>query len=239
MVGPERLQPSRESSAGTIPSNDFSFASSESLYRYIVENLKSIEDAKYPNTAEHKLLFLVGGPKNDVAAAMTSTGQPAYDQPHDHPKLPEVTEANAAISQYFEKGRNPAYYPGVLSEIADIYFNLALLTKLDPEATLLYRRSIGHLTDSLQIYLRDGLLLAATKYDLRLVVNRSKKNTQAEERAMAKLSDADGRMPEVFIRDRGLARGYGALNEIAYHVLMPRLIQIQSTRGWNNIDWNF
>lgn len=208
--------------------------SADELFHYIVDVLKPAEDHKYKtgNTAEHKLLFLVGGPENDVSVARTSDGKTVYSIPPDHPKLPEVSEANAAISRYFEHDKESL--PSVMSEIADIYFNLAILTEVDQDEELNYRKSMDHLTIALGITLRGGLLLAATKYKIRLL-DGGEKDLQGEEEAMADLISANGRAPHVSISEDGLKAGYRALNEISHFVLKPRVVQIAGTNSWSRI----
>lgn len=199
----------------------------EQLWVFVTEQLLAAETRRYTggNSAEHKLLFLIGGPEHDVAVAQTSRGERIYTKQPAHPKAPEVLEATAAISFYFEVEPDVVR---VVSELTDVFFNLALLTRLDPKFSAEYTTCVHQLADALGVSLRDALLLTAAKYAYRLI-DPGVKNSHEEDRLIQKLMTPQENNPAVVPRpsEQQIATAYRVLNRIGNHILRTRLQQLQ------------
>lgn len=206
------------------------------LYKYICGPILDAENKAYTkerNTGLHKLVFLVGGPHKDIARVRDELGNSVYINPPKYAKAPEIIEAIVAASNYLNKiDKKPTRF---YSEIADVAHNLALLTVLDPEAKQPYRNEeityqdcLKGLAKSLNLEVRDLLLLAAIKYTKRLEGNR--KNTHAEDK-LIKEAIEKSTIPYPTIDQVGKA--YGAINIIGNCILLPRLNYLAEKKGWD------
>lgn len=197
------------------------------LRDFICKDLLSVEQIKYhgKNTAEHKILFLIGGAENDVASVRTSRNQLVYFIQPGHPKAPEIAEATAAISFHFEGSANTAR---VISEVSDIFYNLWHLTQLDPRYGE-YEHCIDELSGVLGFSRRDALLVTAAKYNYRLV-SPGVKNHEAEDKIIADLME-NGSVTKP--ADKNLIAAYRTLNRMGNDILKPRLQQLQH---WTSKD---
>lgn len=147
----------------------------------LYDKLIDVENAKYlgRNSAEHKLVFLVGNSMNDITLAKDMHGQSIYADLPDHAKPPEIIEAIVAMANHNEGIMG---LPRVLSEVADIFHNLIALTKLDEVYGRIYKEEcIDPLANSLGFSTKDAYALAYLKYQSRLI-NPGVKNIKEEDR---------------------------------------------------------
>lgn len=200
----------------------------EDLFKFINRDLLEIENERYTgNTAEHKLFFLIGGPEKDVAVARTITGELVYTEPPTHPKTPEITEATAAISAYFEVKSN---MPRVISEITDIFYNLSHLTVLDPKFADEYRDCMNSLSKSLGLPLHEALLLTALKYKHRHIDRNGEKFPEDEDKIIAdrlEMVEKEGIIAAP--SDDNITATYREINIMESEMLRPRLKQWRHT----------
>jgi hypothetical protein len=125
----------------------------------------------------HKLVFLVAGQTRDVTTASGLSGESIYTKESSHPKAPEVDEFLHTLSDHFDKEPD---LPGVMSEAADIFYNLIQLEKLDPEFTSQYECYVSNLATALGLTTVQAHLLALYKYKIRMVDLKGIKDVQWE-----------------------------------------------------------
>lgn len=233
-----------------LPPEKIKTLNEESLYKFYFSTILRAEDIFFPgrNARIHKLIFLVGGPENDVSVAKDEKGQSIYANQPNYPKLPEIPEATAAISEYFvsmhdnkpDSNLIEVNLIKAMSEIADVFHNLVELTRLDSDYEKIYKNDcIKHLAMSLgspnsQFSVNDGLLLAYIKYRERLIDAQVKNNQN--ENMLIKRAMTPGNSRESLIQiptDKGLACAYRAMNEFGHDVLKPRLLFIKRRAEWN------
>lgn len=203
----------------------------EALFKFINVNLLEIENERYTagNTAEHKLLFLIGGPEKDVTVARTITGEFVYTKPPGHYKAPEIAEATAAISAYLE---NKGNMPRVISEITDIFYNLSHLTVLDPAFTEGYETCMARLCNSLGLSLREALLLTAVKYKHRHIDRNGEKFPGEEDKAIATLLEMKGEEGSIAVPSRkNITEAAREMNRMEEYILRLRLNQWRFMNG--------
>lgn len=210
-----------------INRHDLSVMTAEGLTEFIFQTLLIVENERYSrgNTAEHKLLFLIGGPDKDVATATTSKGEAVYSVLPGHPKAPEFDEATTAISNYFEHHQDPTR---VVSEVTDIFYNLLLLTQLDTGYAE-YLHCIDEIANALGFSFYDVVLLSASKFEHRLIDPGIKDPDAEEEIIRNLLDDKAGKIKKP--TDTQIASAYRILNRINTDILQTRLRQIQH---WTN-----
>jgi len=194
------------------------------LFSFVNETLLELENQRFKkgNTAEHKLLFLIGDQDRDVAKArIAGTGKGVYTDPPNYPKAPEILEASAAISAHFEVGENISR---VVSEIVDVFYNLSHLTVLDSEFEGAYNGCIERLSSALGLSIREMLFLTIAKYGYRWIDKKGKKSTKEEdERIKLVLNSGKVRMPS----KKNLVNVYGEMFNMETHVFRSRLDQLR------------
>lgn len=178
--------------------------------------------------AEHKILFLIGDRMNDVTQAKDFQGKPIYTKEADFPRPPEISEVNAAISRYDDTGRKDL--APVLSETADIFYNLAQLRGLDPDFKDEYSKWLGTLAKSIGLDLRELLGLAIIKYRRRLI-EKEDKDVPGEEDLLRSCIREDQDQGVFSVKkpaDDGLKKFYRVVNLFANTVLVPRWHQLKA-----------
>lgn len=222
MAGKEGGDVTRESAF--ILQVDLRQMSEADLLNFICGPLLEIERKKYTggNTAEHKLLFLIGGPEKDVAVAKTNSGNLVYTSAPAHPKAPEIAEATAVISSHFEVERN---IPRVLSEVADIFYNLVHLSMLDSRFSEIYKDCSKRLAKSLGLSLQEALLITAAKYKYRHIDKKSKAPKEEDEVIAQLISEAGEPGKIKAPSDKNITAAYQEINRIENYVLRPSLMQ--------------
>lgn len=244
MVGQEssfKYSPDLSSSTPDIKTSD-----EVGLYGFYRQQLLPIENKLFAagNTAEHKLIFLIGSSENNVAKARLADGRPVYTKAPPYVKHPEISEANDVIAPYLELAFNPppenatdqaqityyedlrTFYRRAISEIADVFYNLALLVCLDdPRFEGTYKGCIGDIASSLGLTTREGLLLGALKHEHRLVKNGGRKNIEEEDAILEHALFIDGIMPAPTAEHFNLA--HDEMNAAKEFELRTRLSRIQ------------
>lgn len=209
----------------------------EELCTYIRGPILDAENRLYTkerNTGLHKLVFLVGGPQKDISRVRDSHGRSVHITPPEFARAPEIIEGVVTASDVLsgkEKDTTKFY-----SEATDITHNLTLLTTLDPEAELYYKQEIKTYKDcvlglatSLNLNVRDLLLLSAIKYTKRLgssikdIPGENKLIKEAIDNLITPLSS----LPTMRI----ISNAYGAINMIEC-MLLPRLNYLAEIEGW-------
>ncbi len=179
--------------------------------------------------AEHKILFLIGDRMNDVTQARDFQGKRIYTKEADFPRPPEISEVNAAISRYDDTGRNDL--APVLSETADIFYNLAQLSGLDPDFKDEYRKWINNLARGMGLDVQELLGLAIVKYRKRLFQNNGRKDVPKEEELLQRCireNMSQGGFSVKKPTDDGLKKFYRVVNLFANTVLVPRWHQLRA-----------
>ena len=250
MAGPESRQFTELQSLPSLPLEKIKTLNEKSLYDFYSRTILRAENLAFNgrNTRIHKLLFLVGGPENDTSVSVDEFGKSIYFKKPNFPKLPEIPEATAALSNYFESKYEKSPDANLIetnlvkamSEIADVFHNLVALTILDSSNEINYKDDcINRLTASLglpdrRFSINDSLLLAYIKYRERLIDTREK-NILHENMLvkMAMMPNAKGKPLIRTPTDEGLASAFRTINEIKNDVLKPQLIYIERKSKWN------
>ena len=179
--------------------------------------------------ADHKILFLIGDETNDVTRATDLRADRIYTKESSFPKAPEIPELNASISRYFEKDRQNL--PEVLSETADIFYNLAQLRELDPEFRDVYSKWMNYLARSIGLDLGELFGLAIIKYRRRLIQEGGEKDVLEEEKLLQSFV-TEGQSPGRFsVRrpsDDGLKKFYRVVNLLGNKILAGRFTQLRA-----------
>lgn len=152
----------------------------------------------------------------------------------------EIQEANAAISGFIQRVKSQAQVQGlkhyevdprqflgpfdlpeVLSEVADITFNLLNIGELDRDYN--YFDDVKALSSAFGFTTEQMLQLVAAKYEYRYSQNKGIKNIQGENEVIGRLIE-NGSIP---VPDLGqLSRAYNEINTIANTIIRPRLEQL-------------
>lgn len=162
----------------------------------------------------------------------------------DRKKFPvkegEIQEANGAISGFIQQVKSqaqaqgvkhyevdprqflgPLELPEVLSEVADITFNLLNIGELDRDYN--YFDDVEALSSALGLTTEQMLQLVVSKYEYRYLKHKGIKNIQ-EENEIIRLLIENGSTP---VPDLGqLSRAYNEINTIANKIIRPRLDQL-------------
>lgn len=214
---------------------DLTHLAEDTSFMLIADDFLRLEDRLYrggrPLTAEHKLAFLIGGDSEDVRRAVDMDGNPIYTKHADHAKPAEFAEALHAISDHLESERN---LPKVLSEIADVYYNIIQLSVLDPEFRDVYRTCMQRLSDNLGLTLHQAALLVIAKYKHRLIDNNGKKDIPGELAVVARLlNEGEGDGPLIPTpSDEQLDEAFNTIGEMKNTIFKPRLIQWRTLERW-------
>jgi len=177
--------------------------------------------------ADHKILFLIGDATSDVTRATDLRADRIYTKESSFPKAPEIPELNASISRYFEKDRQNL--PEVLSETADIFYNLAQLRELDPEFRDVYSKWMNYLSSSIGLDLRELFGLAIIKYRRRLIQEGGEKDVLEEEKLLQSFvteAQSPGRFSVRRPSDDGLKKFYRVVNLLGSRILAGRFTQL-------------
>jgi len=194
--------------------------STETIASLIQYDLLDIEMKLYgesePLQAFNKLSFLV---ESDD-----------YDFPETrNPRVDRITFAMYAISNHFKYGEKD--FPPVLSSMADIFYGLVQLQRLDPEFEKEYKKCLSRISESLGFSVRESLLLAFAKYKHRLIDNQGQKAIKQEEALIAMLIEptVEGEKPLLpKPLKENLVSVYPLINSIRRDFLQPRLLQIKA-----------
>ncbi len=208
------------------------------MYRTVARNYLRREELHYRNgwvlSPDAKLLFLVGTEEVDITKAETCTGITIYTKKANHVKAPEIFEAASAISDHFERERN---VPNVLSELADVWYNLIQLTQLDPDFSVTYKKCVDQLREAVGYSTRDAFLLIHAKYQLRFYDNKGVKEHNEEIEAIKFLLKGENIDPIATPSDEELNKAYRLLNKMSVTILKPRLLQFQTLQTWKRASW--
>lgn len=214
---------------------DISHLTEETALALIAGEFLRLEDRLYRGgkqlTAEHKIIFLTGGNSEDVRRAKDMYGYPIYTKEADHAKAAECAEALRAISDHQEREPN---IPNVLSEIADVYYNIIHLTALDPEFREVYKTCLARLSDSLGLSLHHATLLVIAKFKYRLIDNKGKKDIPGEIEMLGRLLDQQDEAAPLIPTptDEQFDEAYNIIGEMMNTILKPRLVQWQTLELW-------
>lgn len=204
---------------------------------YITGDLLEIENHNFTqgNTAFHKLAFLIGGRDRDVSKVEGPNGESVYRGDPEKLVFPEILEFLAAVN--FHQRKKPDM-PGVLSEAADIVFNLIMLTKLDRPRAAVYQEALARFTNALGYTPKEALVLTTIKYHARYVEHQ-RKNPQAEDELIDDLlRDVPGRAHIISTpTDRQLKEACGAISRVEAEDLIPRMRAFKSNVGYDSTGW--
>lgn len=154
----------------------------------------------------------------------------------------EVQEASSAISAFIQRVESravtggkkshemdlakflgPFEFPEVLSEIADVFYNLLNIHTLDD--TYDYTQDIVELCRALGFSPEQAFKLVVAKYHARYVTQQGIKNIEDENLAVARLIEA-GEIPLPTLGK--LSKGFGEIHIIVKRTLEPRLLQLET-----------
>lgn len=217
----------------------------QELCSYICGTLLNAENKKYTrgNTGYHKLVHLAGGGENDIAACCDLKGNPICTNPPGHTKDHEIGEFKNAITDYdkfpieergSKKGTFEELKVKVMSEIADLFHNLIMLTKLDNEKEKTYLECMNHLAFTLGYSVRDCLLLSASKYKKRLI-DIGEKDADEEEKVIRDIitPDANGKAILPFPENERLKAAGGVADKIGRIIVKGRIDELNLLHEWN------
>lgn len=217
----------------------------QELFSYICGTLLDAENKKYTsgNTGYHKLVHLAGGGENDIAACCDLKGNPICTNPPGHTKDHEIGEFKNAITDYdkfpieereSKRGTFEELKVKVMSEIADLFHNLTMLTKLDNEKEKTYLECMNHLAFTLGYSVRDCLLLSASKYKKRLI-DIGEKDTHEEEKVIRDIitPDANGKAILPFPENERLKAAGGVADEMGDVMVKGRISELNLMHEWN------
>ncbi len=151
-------------------------------------------------------------------------------------KSGEVDEARVAISLFIQKVKDKKVdagdllgiyeLPEVLSEIADVIYNIENVAFLDADFN--YKSDIKSIADSLGYSLSEILYLAYLKYDFRIRQNEGRKDVPVENERIAQ-DLRTGRLPIPHIGQLSIA--FGTINSIDNYIISARLVQLEYLIG--------
>jgi|SRR3989344_6270019 len=225
--GSDQLQP-----RGGELAKDLVDMTEDQMAEFIAIDLLEIENRRYRNgsmpQSDHKILFLIGNYLNDVTTAIDIRGQKIYTKDSQFPKPPKIPEVSAAISRYFKFGRGNL--PRVLSQVSDVFYNLAQLRVLDPEIANVYTEWMNKLSGGLGMESRDLLGLAIIKYRRRLIEREGAKDVPVEESIIEGFIQQEQIAGEFSVKpptEEGLKNFYRLVNLLGQKVLAPRIAQMK------------
>ncbi len=216
---------------------DFGHLSEEAIYAIIEHDLLTHENIAYRNgqsvPAEHKLLFLVA--VGDIRSALDSTGSRIYTKSAPYSKVCEVSEFTAACSAHLEKKPD---INDVLSEFADMFYNVVQLRRLDPLFKSEYDKWLNVLANSLGLTMHQAGLLTIAKYSYRLVANHGKKDVASELTIINSLRSQQGESDPLIPTptNEQVSRSLHLVDLLERFVLHPRLLQLQAENLWGSYN---
>lgn len=192
---------------------------------------------------EAKIMFLTGGPKNDVTEARDFEGNLIHTRHLDHPRpmFAEIPEALGAISHWFDlnqqsrdqNGPSPSPIPPI-SEVADIVYNVSQLYTLDPIFGENYTEYLNRIASSLGFSLDQLLTLTVYKYNFRFGQGKSQKNVPVENNILEKVlaqTDAEGKPMYPNPTEKQFQKTFHTLSEVGA-LLNTRLDQLRQAYEW-------
>ncbi|MCB9813584.1 MAG: hypothetical protein H6772_04220 [Pseudomonadales bacterium] len=183
---------------------------------------------KLPFRAETKILFLSGdGKTNDLRFIFQFTGDPVRTKPAEYFKPPERDEVIGAISDYTDGKTNEdnAAIAKVISEIADVFYNLIQLTETDPDFKETYILWFNQLAISLGYTHEQAMAVAIAKYHHRMFKNGGKNDFEKENQLIVEMLTSD-QIPQL---TKKTASNFAALvNILCNQVLISRLTMLKA-----------
>ncbi len=226
--GGDQLQP-----RGGELAKDLVDMSEDQMAEFIAIDLLEIENQRYRKGTmpreDHKIIFLIGDEMNDVTTAIDIRGQKIYTKDSQFPRPPEISEVSAAISRYFETGK--VSLPEVLSEVSDVFYNLAQLRVLDPKIENVYTEWMNKLSGGLGMKSRVLLGFAIIKYRRRLIQMEGEKDVPGEESIIEGFIQQKQPVGEFSVKpptEEGLKSFYRLVNLLGQKVLSPRITQMKA-----------
>jgi len=213
-------------------SEGLSNLSVDEMIKLIAVDLLNIEDENCRNgnhlTADYKILFLIGDDTKDVTRSKGLDGKDIYTNKRDFPRPPEIIELTSAISRYDDEDRKNI--GPVLSETADIIYNVAQLTELDSEFKAEYTKWLYYFSKGIGMDLKELLGLAVIKYRRRYSPG-NEKNVKEEEAFLVECLRG-GAAEDIFSvqrpSDEGLIKISRIVNLFGSTVLSARLNQLDA-----------
>lgn len=196
---------------------------------------------------ESKIMFLTGGPKDDVTEARDFEGNLIHTRHLDHPRpmFAEIPEAQNSISHWFDlmiqsKDQNTAPPSPIapLSEIADVVYNISHLLTLDASFAENYHDYLDHISSSLGFSLDQLLTLTIYKYNFRLGQGKSQKNITVENSMLEKVlsqKDSNGKLIYPSPSETQFQNTYHTLAEVKT-ILNSRLEQLRQAHDWKKAN---
>lgn len=196
-----------------------------------------------PARPEAKIIFLTGGPKDDVTEARDFEGNLIHTRHLDHPRpmFAEIPEAQNAIHHWFDlliqsKDQNTAPPSPVspLAEVADVVYNVSQLITLDQSFAENYRLYLERIAGSLGFSLDQLLTLAIYKFNFRLGQGKSQKNVPVENNILERVlsqKGPDGKPLYPSPSERQFQKTYHTLAEVRV-LLNTRMQQLEQDYEW-------
>ena len=191
---------------------------------------------------EAKIMFLIGGPKNDVTEARDFDGNLIHTRHLNHPRpmFAEIPEALNSISHWFDmlptdetEGKLPSPVAPI-SEVSDVVYNVSHLLTLDPNFYENYTVYLDRIADSLGFSLDQLLTVALYKYNFRLGQGKTQKNILVENsmiESLMKQTQPDGSPLISTPNQTQFQQTFHTLSEVQ-SMLRTRLDQLRQTHEW-------
>lgn len=180
--------------------NDHEDTTQEISWRLIAHPFLRKENNTYRNgksvPPEVKIMFTVGNGEDDDLGTMKDFSGEKIRNKDDGGlyKQPEIDEVLGVISRFIDnKGDTEVE---VLSEIADIFYNLIHLTETDSDAKPTYIKGFKKLIDIIGYTSQQANLLAIAKYHYRMFKNGGKNGFKIENSFIEQLLN-EGKIPKI------------------------------------------
>ena len=174
----------KTSEKNSISYSDILRMNGDELNVYISAGLASAEEEMFggPTEAESKLIFLGATRKSNIAKEKTFEGVPIYKNRPKFRKISEIDEFLGVANQVlYEDGK----MEDLVSEAADIFYNLTRLTSLDTNNEHMHAPNYEYLMSQIATSLgwdkRQALLITAVKFHSRFVERKEKDPTREKE----------------------------------------------------------
>lgn len=197
-------------------------------WRLITRPFLRKEDQLYrkgePVRPETKILFLSGdGETNDLRVIPDFTGNKARTKPAEYYKPPERAEVLGIIAEYTEGKIDDT--EKVISEMADVFYNLIQLTETDSEFKDTYIKWINFLARSIEFSNEQINAIIIAKYHHRMFKNDGKNDFDRENLLIAQMTEK-GQIPKLTKKN---ASDFATLvNTICNRILISRLEMLKT-----------
>lgn len=230
--------PSQNADKVSITPHDLLEMNGDQLFDYVINDLAQAELEMYSESpdAESKLIFLCGDPinnpdDNSISTARTIKGDPIYREQPKLRKISEIDEWIGVAGRVLHEGGDMA---DLVSESADLFYNLARLSSLDTNKNHPhvpnYDYIMSQIAGSLGWSKKEAMLVAASKYYGRLI-KLKRKDPAAEKQTMEDLLRLDSFSIDAKARvstptEDQINNTWGLLGKIRRTTLFPRRDQI-------------